>query len=85
MGAHWGNIGVILGLYGDNGKENGNYNMILRYIFGYIVQTFEGCESRVLAPCCQGQLTSVLLGKAACQKIRLASCMISSAPSYGWL
>ena len=23
--AHWGNFGVILGLYRDNGKENGNY------------------------------------------------------------
>ena len=22
---HWDNIGVILGLYGDDGKENGNY------------------------------------------------------------
>ena len=22
----WGNTRVILGLYGDNGKENGNYS-----------------------------------------------------------
>ena len=22
---YWGDIKVILGLYGDNGKENGNY------------------------------------------------------------
>ena len=25
IGTHWGNIRVILGLYGDNGKEDGNY------------------------------------------------------------
>ena len=24
-GTHWGNFGVLLGLYRDNGKENGNY------------------------------------------------------------
>ena len=23
---HWGNVRVILGLYWDNGKENGNYD-----------------------------------------------------------
>ena len=27
IGTHWGNIRVILGFYGDNGKENGNYYM----------------------------------------------------------
>ena len=25
IGTNWGNSGVILGLYRDNGKENGNY------------------------------------------------------------
>ena len=25
IGTHWGNIRVILGLYGDNAKEHGNY------------------------------------------------------------
>ena len=25
MGLYWDYIGVILGLYRDNGKENGNY------------------------------------------------------------
>ena len=25
VGTDWGNISAILGLYGDNGKENGNY------------------------------------------------------------
>ena len=25
IGTHWGNCGVLLGLYRDNGKENGNY------------------------------------------------------------
>ena len=25
IGIHWGNIRVIVELYGDNGKENGNY------------------------------------------------------------
>ena len=24
MGTHWGNVRVMLGLYGDNGKVNGN-------------------------------------------------------------
>ena len=27
--------GRILGLYSDNGKENGNYYIIMRYIFGF--------------------------------------------------
>ena len=27
-------IGVILGLYGDDGKENGNYYIIMGYIMG---------------------------------------------------
>ena len=27
IGTHWGDVRVILGLYGENGKENGNdYN-----------------------------------------------------------
>ena len=26
----WGNIRVILGLYWDNGRENGNYNLEFR-------------------------------------------------------
>ena len=27
IGTRWGNVRVVLGLYGDNGKENGNdYN-----------------------------------------------------------
>ena len=25
IGRHWGNVRVMLGLYGDNGKENGNH------------------------------------------------------------
>ena len=25
MGAHWGSIRVVLGLYWDNGRYNGNY------------------------------------------------------------
>ena len=25
MGIHWGNIGLILGFYGDSGEENGSY------------------------------------------------------------
>ena len=29
---YWGYIGVIRGLYGDNGKENGNYYIIIGYI-----------------------------------------------------
>ena len=28
----WGYIGMILGLYRDNGKENGSYYSILGYI-----------------------------------------------------
>ena len=32
-GVYWGPIGVLLGLYRDNGKENGSY----RSIFGYPV------------------------------------------------
>ena len=32
-----GIIGVILGLYGDNGKEHGNYHNVVGYIYnGYI-------------------------------------------------
>ena len=27
---YWGYIGVMLGLFWDNGKENGNYYSILR-------------------------------------------------------
>ena len=27
LGYHWGNIGVILGYMGDNGKENGNCDL----------------------------------------------------------
>ena len=25
QGLYWGNLRVVLGLYGDNGKEHGNY------------------------------------------------------------
>ena len=28
---HWGNVGVILGLCGDNGKENRNDNLVLGF------------------------------------------------------
>ena len=28
IGTHWGNIRFILGLYGDNGKLNGNYYLV---------------------------------------------------------
>ena len=28
-GTHWGSLRVILGLYWDNGKENGNFYSIL--------------------------------------------------------
>ena len=31
---HWGNIRVILGLYWDNGKENGKYYVIKGHILG---------------------------------------------------
>ena len=31
-----GIIGYILGLYGDNGKENGNYYIIIGYILGFL-------------------------------------------------
>ena len=34
IGVYWGNIGVILGIYRDNGKENGNYYSIIGYILG---------------------------------------------------
>ena len=37
MGLYRGYIGVVLGLYGDNGKENGNY-----YIYIYDGITFFG-------------------------------------------
>ena len=30
LGSDLGNIRIILGLYGDTGKENGNYNSGLR-------------------------------------------------------
>ena len=30
MGARWGNIRVLLELYRDNGKENGNYYLGFR-------------------------------------------------------
>ena len=30
---NWDYIGVILGLYGDNGKENGNYHNWLSRIY----------------------------------------------------
>ena len=33
---YWGYIGVIFGLYWDNGKENGNYSSILGLYWGYI-------------------------------------------------
>ena len=34
LGLHWGYIRVILGLYRDNGKENGDYSIIGRvYIY----------------------------------------------------
>ena len=37
---------VILGLYRDNGKENGNYYIIIGYILGlYGVVIFLGWES----------------------------------------
>ena len=29
-----GIMGTILGLYWDNGKENGNYYIIVRYLLG---------------------------------------------------
>ena len=40
----WGlGFRVILGLYSDNGKENGNYYVIIGDILGYdIVWSFEG-------------------------------------------
>ena len=31
----WGNIRVILGLYRDNGKENGDYYLGFRVFMGY--------------------------------------------------
>ena len=31
---HWGNIGVILGIYRDNGKENGNYYNGYNVLYG---------------------------------------------------
>ena len=34
IGTHWGNIGIILGLYGDDGKENGNYYNVLYRVEG---------------------------------------------------
>ena len=30
---HWDNITVTLGLYGDNGKEDGNYYMVVSMFF----------------------------------------------------
>ena len=32
---HWENIRVILGLYRDNGKENGNYYILMGYMLGF--------------------------------------------------
>ena len=32
LGLYWDYIGVILGLYGDYGKENGNYYSITGYV-----------------------------------------------------
>ena len=29
LGLHWDYVGVVLGLYWDNGEENGNYYSIL--------------------------------------------------------
>ena len=30
IGTHWGNVRVLLGLYGDNGEEHGNdYNGVI--------------------------------------------------------
>ena len=36
MMGYVGIIGYILGLYGDNGKESGNYYSIKGYILGYM-------------------------------------------------
>ena len=36
-----GIIGIILGFYGDNGKENGNYYIELIYIYTYTTRL--GC------------------------------------------
>ena len=34
LGSYWGHIGVILELFWDNGKENGNGYNIIEYILG---------------------------------------------------
>ena len=38
MGLYWGYIGVILGLYWDNGKENGNYYVsgTVRFLYCFL-------------------------------------------------
>ena len=33
LGLYWGNMRVVLGLYGDNGKENGNCYLRFRLSF----------------------------------------------------
>ena len=39
---YWGYIGVIVGLYGDNGKENGNYYNGLYMDYGVPKTSFDG-------------------------------------------
>ena len=36
LGQVWGGVGVILGLYWDNGKENGSYYSILGLYWDYM-------------------------------------------------
>ena len=41
-GTHWDYIRVILGLYWDNGKENGNYYSIYPEVFGFSLGLAKG-------------------------------------------
>ena len=36
VGNYYNTIGYVLGLYGDNGKENGNCYNTIGYILGYM-------------------------------------------------
>ena len=33
---YWDNFNIMMGLYRDNGKENGNYHSIIRWFIGVV-------------------------------------------------
>ena len=48
IGDIWGYIGDILGIYWDNGNDNGNYYLGFRYL---LIESATSCSSNLLVSC----------------------------------